>query len=388
MADEAFNPFVYSVPVTPDDLIDRREEATLLRTLAEGGHNTRLSAPRRYGKTSLLGMVLRDAEAAGLNVALVDLYGVVGVADVVLRLREAYRTFRGPIARRADRLVVDATLRAGLGPGQVELELTTWRAAEQALVELLDLPKAAHERTGARCLVAFDEFQDLAHAGDGLDGILRSRIQHHGAVASYAFAGSHEGMLSMLFDRRERPLFGQARKVALEPLADADVAAYVGARFEDTGREVGRALEYLLRAGQGHPQRTMILAHHLWSATAPGATAGESEWFAAQAAVFDELREPFAAAWDGLAEDSDRRALTAVASGHKLFSATALERYGLSRGSAARARDRLLAAGDLSERDGTVQCTDPLWAAWVAAGRRRPPVPELESDPSGPGTGP
>jgi uncharacterized protein len=379
VADEAFNPFVYSVPLAPAELIDRQDEARLLRSLGEGGHNARLSAPRRYGKTSLLGLVLRDAERAGLNVALVDLYGIVGAADVVVRLRDAYRAFRGPVARGADRLVINATLRAGVGPAEVELAVTGTRATEQVLAELLDLPGHAHERTGARCLVAFDEFQDIAHAGDRLDALIRSRIQHQAKAASYVFAGSHEGMLSMLFDRRERPLYGQARRVALGPLDDADVAAYVAARFDETGREAGRPLEYLLRAVHGHPQRTMMLAHHLWSATPPGAVADENSWHLAQAAVFAELRESFAAAWDGLGEDSDRRVLTAVATGHRLFSAAALGRFELSRGSAARARDRLLAAGDLAERDGGLALTDPLWSAWIAAGRRAPALPAAEA---------
>ena len=48
------NPFVFSRPVDAADMIDRDEESEQLLALAEGGHAVRLSAPRRYGKTSLL----------------------------------------------------------------------------------------------------------------------------------------------------------------------------------------------------------------------------------------------------------------------------------------------------------------------------------------------
>jgi hypothetical protein len=44
------NPFVFSEPVAPTDLLDRDEEAALLVERAVGGHNSRLVAPRRYGK--------------------------------------------------------------------------------------------------------------------------------------------------------------------------------------------------------------------------------------------------------------------------------------------------------------------------------------------------
>lgn len=372
MSDETFNPFVYSVPVEPEDLLDREAEARQLHELGRGGHFTRLSAPRRYGKTSLLRRVLRDAEREGMNVALIDLYGVVGPADVAVRLREGYRAFRGPVARRAERLVANATLRIGLGPGSLELSALPAKPAEQAILELLELPREVHERTGERCLIVWDEFQELLAAGEHLDAILRSRIQHQAAAASYIFAGSHEGMLATLFDRRERPLYGQARKVSLVPLADADVARYAGERFEASGREAGRALGHLLRTARGHPQRTMLLAHHLWSHTPPGGTADEDAWRETLRSVHEELREGFAAAWDGLAEDSDRRFLSATADGARPFAAATLDRAGLSRATAARSRDRLLDSGVLIDHGHGVRVTDPLWRDWIAAGRRIP----------------
>jgi hypothetical protein len=45
MVDE-LNPFIYDDPLPPDALVDRDEETRKLLSLAEGGHNTRLSAPR------------------------------------------------------------------------------------------------------------------------------------------------------------------------------------------------------------------------------------------------------------------------------------------------------------------------------------------------------
>ena len=57
---------------------------------AVGGHYVRLVAPRKYGKTSLLGRVLRDGERSeGLAPILVDLYGVLSIADVTVRIERA-----------------------------------------------------------------------------------------------------------------------------------------------------------------------------------------------------------------------------------------------------------------------------------------------------------
>jgi hypothetical protein len=66
MANE-LNPSVYDDPLPPDALIDRDEETRTLLSLAEGIHNTRLSAPRRYGKTSIILRLLGEAGRAGLQ---------------------------------------------------------------------------------------------------------------------------------------------------------------------------------------------------------------------------------------------------------------------------------------------------------------------------------
>ena len=87
---EDINPFVYSHPVSPEDVVDREEEVrTLLRNVV-GGHYVRLYAPRKYGKTSLLKLALHDGERnEGLIPVLVDLYRVSSIADVTVRLERA-----------------------------------------------------------------------------------------------------------------------------------------------------------------------------------------------------------------------------------------------------------------------------------------------------------
>ena len=59
------NPFRIAGELLPEEMIDRNAETARLRTLAEGGHASRLVAPRRYGKTSLLRRVLVEASGSG-----------------------------------------------------------------------------------------------------------------------------------------------------------------------------------------------------------------------------------------------------------------------------------------------------------------------------------
>src|SRR5436190_497213 len=172
------NPFIYSHPVAPEDLIDRDDEVERLLAAAVGGHFARLQ-----------------------------------------------------LDPRSDPL--------------------------PALHALLDLPLRLEESGGFRALIVLDEFQDVTKVKE-MDAVLRSHIQFQGEVASFVFAGSEPGMMRELFERQERPLYGQAVPMRLERLADADIAAYVGARFRESGRSAGEAVNPLLASAKGHPQRAML----------------------------------------------------------------------------------------------------------------------------------
>ena len=49
------NPFTYDRPLPPAELVDRAPELERLIELARPGQSSRLGAPRRFGKTTLLG---------------------------------------------------------------------------------------------------------------------------------------------------------------------------------------------------------------------------------------------------------------------------------------------------------------------------------------------
>src|SRR3982750_1082058 len=239
------NPFVYSRPIPPDEVINRDEETRELLRNAVGGHFVRLYAPRKYGKTSLLRRVLRDADRQqGMIPILVDLYGVLSVADVAIRFERAYaRQLKGKVRARIEEFLQSTGLGLSLGALGVSarLQLDPRTDPLPALHALLDLPLRLEEGGGFRALVVLDEFQDITKVKQ-MDAVLRSHIQFQGEVASFVFAGSEPGLRRELFEDRERPLYGQAVPMRLERLADADIAAYVGTRFRESGRSVGEAL--------------------------------------------------------------------------------------------------------------------------------------------------
>jgi len=154
------------------------------------------------------------------------------------------------------------------------------------------------------------------------------------------------------------------------PISPDDVADDLTTRFTATNRDLGSALELLLDAGEGHPQRTMLLANALWDEVAPGETAAEEHWFAAYDRAMTEVRDELRAIWIGLGT-GQRRVLAAVAENREGLYAGG-RRHGGSRGGAVKSAIRGLAdAGEVIEDEFAAtgyRVTDPLLRQWIVAG--------------------
>ncbi len=300
----------------------------------------------------------------------VNFYGILSAQDATQRIERGYRGLRGPLFNWVAGVLRTLRPKASLPGTGVSIEPTLEVATSQQLTALLDLPVRIFKRTGQRALVIYDEFQTVLQARPQLDGVMRSVIEQHTREASYVFAGSHPGMMHTLFEDRERPFYGQARPVPLTPLRDDDLADYVGRRFSDTGRNVDEALDLLLAFAAGHPQRAMLIAHHLWEQTAPGETADETTFAAAIEAVHDEVADQLASVWAGF-DDSERRVIAAVAANPAgPLRKETLEPLGLPRATGRDALARLEHAGHLAADDELVRFTDPVLGRWVANGRQ------------------
>jgi AAA+ ATPase superfamily predicted ATPase len=364
------NPFVYSRPISPDDILDRDDETHELLRKAVGGHYVRLYAPRKYGKTSLLKRALRDGEAQeGLIPVLVDLYRVNSIADVTIRFERAYaRHLKGPIRAKIEELLQRTGLGLSLGAYGISAKIRIDPKAEPlaALHTLLDLPTKLEESGGYRALIAFDEFQDVGKIED-LDGLIRSHIQHHGDLASYVFAGSEPGLMKQLFENKQRPLYGSAVPMRLGRLQNPDIADYVADRFAYTGRGVGEGLGPLLETAEGHPQRVIMLAHHLWEQVPAGQAATLERWVLAHAASLAELKPEFDAMWRGYHSAVEQKTLRSIVAGEGSAYRTAiLRRLDLEKSTASAAVERLLDSAEIEAADsGKYRVVDPLYAEWI-----------------------
>ena len=378
MATRDLNPFRFSGPLPPEEMIDRDPEADELLALAQGGHSFRLVGPRRYGKTTLLRRVLEAAEREGIATVLVDLQDVLSIGEIVVRIERGYERLKGPIRRRVESIFRSWDIGLSLGGGgfTATLQRNPHVDSESVLLRLLELPAALFERDGTPSLIAFDEIQDVL-AVPGADGKIRSVIQHQTEAATYAFAGSAPGVMEQLFADPKRPLLDQAVPKDLAPLPIDEVGAYVTERFKRTKRDPGAALAPLLEFTRGHPQRSMMLAHYLWDATKRGEEADEAAWVAALDRAVADTSRLMRAIWSALPANERRvaRALAVVSS--PLYSEETANAVGIKRSSIGKALAAMVDDADVIQHGGKPRLTDPMFELWL---RRRGLTPASGED--------
>jgi uncharacterized protein len=364
------NPFDYQRPVERAVLIDRDEELDVLQRAAADAVAIRLSAARRYGKTSLLAAHAEAMGEVGHRAVRVDLSQVATVGDAAGRVARSFGALPGASRRVFDRLLT--RLGVSLGVAGLTLSVSGRPAtrdpdrARSILAELLDLPRLLHEADGGLTVVCLDEFQDLLTADAALDGLVRSVIQHHGRAAAYVYAGSAPSLMRELFADRERPLFGQARPLELPPLPAGETVEDVLAIAHDHGVGLDDdAVRRVVDLGAGHPQRTMLLAHHLFEVTAAGGADGDPVEVSLGRALA-ETGDVQRTVWDALAR-SERAVVTALADGLAPTGSRTAEAHSIPRGTLQKALQRLVAEGrHVERRDGRPRLLDPLLGVWLA----------------------
>ena len=353
-------------------MIDRRDELNALQRAAADRVAIRLAAPRRFGKTSLIDAHVAAMRAVGHRAVRVDLSRVATVADVAARVAQAYEELpvdpRRVVRRWSARLGVTARL-----PGvDVSVAPAARRPpadeARAALLELLDVPLGLYEADSELTVVCLDEFQDLLVADDALDGLVRSVIQHHGEAASYVFAGSQPSLMRLLFADRERPFYGQARPLELPTLPLHEAARDIEQLLEADGLTDDRAVDELLAITNGHPQRTVLLAHHLYNVLDSRGEADDPAAVALDLAM-SETSDAHQAVWDSVSR-VERVVLVALADGQAPTGTRLASEHRVARSTLQDALDRLVTDERHVGRDGggRPHLLDPLLGEWL---RRR-----------------
>lgn len=186
------------------------------------GRNVTLLAERRVGKTGLIKHVFhRLGEEKDFSTIYVDVFATRNLMDFTKRLASAiigsmdtnldkalaaamrfFKSFRPEIA--VDPITGAPTCSFALQPMQVEATLK----------ECFD-----YLATRGACVVAIDEFQQVAEYPEGgAEGLLRSYVQFL-PQTRFVFAGSRHHLMTEMFASAKRPFYNSTQTLPLERIA-------------------------------------------------------------------------------------------------------------------------------------------------------------------------
>ncbi len=270
---------------------NRAEERSRLSGNIQSRTHTLISAPRRYGKTSLVAQVLDDLNRKKQPVVCVHIdFLLTGTPESAQGyLLDA--TAKGladllPIGKQALRklatLLGSLKAKVAIGPGGLSLEIEPHDKPEKGIADaLMALDKLAGKEK--RSVVVFmDEFQQLGELAN--NAVLEAAIRHAAQYAqhtTYIFTGSNRHLLGMMFDDSTRPLYHMCDHLMLTRISSEEYRKFIQrAAKKQWGRQFDpSALEVILNKTSCHPYYLNALCRQLWRQASPkSARAVASAW--------------------------------------------------------------------------------------------------------------
>jgi hypothetical protein len=374
------NPFVYGEVVTAAAFADRdSERERLTRDLADG-QKVFLISPRRYGKSSLIGDVLRTLarrKFLTVEVTVAASSSYVGFLESYARALIAAETPASRLRRWAGELLQNLRpeLRFESGRGDPGFALSfpsvrTPREVARLAAEVFALPGRIAAARNQRMAVALDEFQTVTtFDGGNVEQALRAAVQQQRSVG-YVFAGSEPSLMERMLTSK-RPFYKAGPVMRLDKIDPSEFAAFIESRFAATGINFEAGLgEAIVELAANVPYDVQRLAHETWDdvRALKRKAVGFEDLHRTLTRLLGEQQMVFEEAWQRLtlAQRAVLRAVV-VEDGREILSADVRNRHRLAGTSSVQAALAALVKHDVVQRDGSrYVVNDSLYREWVA----------------------
>lgn len=195
-------------------VIGRQKEITTLKTYINLGQHTVITAPRRYGKTTLAMRVLKELKADYL-IARVDIFEATDINELCdIYLNAVYKSVGiADFLRSAAESVFSLLDRFSLSYEnegiKIGYEISKTADINQKIEKTFNFPEKFATLFSKKMVVFIDEFGDAQKFGDDFIKKLRSYMQTHKNVV-YVFAGSQPSVINDIFLNRQNAFFNFA----------------------------------------------------------------------------------------------------------------------------------------------------------------------------------
>lgn len=250
---------------------NRKSELTKLVENLKQSRPTLITAPRRYGKSSL---ALNAIDQSGFAYGQFDFFSAIdekdieriilnGVGKLISRLE--------PIPKKAlnvaSELFSGLSIKLALDKIGVSIEINKHNKRPDAnILDILERVEALSKKYNRKVVLYFDEFQRLYEISDNIaiEGILR-QIAQSSQYLSFMFLGSNRHLLSKIFNDRNRPFYKLCDRITLERISKKAYEEYIlSAATNDKKAIDNDALEQIFNLTERHPYYVNLLCSRIW----------------------------------------------------------------------------------------------------------------------------
>lgn len=238
------NPFLVSGYVSPEYFCDRLAETDRLIDAFRNGRNVTLLAPRRMGKTGLIRNAFYRLEKEGKwKTVYVDIFSTQNQADFTRLFASAVI---GSMDSSVDKALSAATRFFKQFRPVVTIDSMTGTPSYSFGLESGSTEATLKEcfaylaRRARRCVVAIDEFQQVAaYPEKGTEALLRSFIQFM-PETRFVFSGSKRHMMADMFSSPNRPFYNSTQIFPLEQIPSDSYYDFASRHMKAGGVKLSR----------------------------------------------------------------------------------------------------------------------------------------------------
>lgn len=367
------NPFITSGYVSAEYFCDRKSESRNLIQEIANRNNLALISTRRMGKTGLIQHCFQTPEIQkNYYTFFVDIYATKSLRDFVFSLSKVILEGLKPFGKKALQHFWESvkSLQASVtfdinGNPSLNIGLGDIQAANTTLDEIFHYLNNANKP----CIVAIDEFQQIAnYEEDNMEALLRTYIQHCNN-AHFIFAGSQRHVMGNIFMTASRPFYQSVSMMHLESIPLLEYVAFAKRHFENDGKQITSAIiEDIYNRFEGITWYMQKMLHTLYNMTSSGSICDVDMIDEALKSVVDSYKYTYSEILFRMPE-KQKELLIAITKDGKAQSITSgafIKKYKLASASSVQSALRGLLEKDfITHEQGIYQIYDRLFGIWL-----------------------
>jgi uncharacterized protein len=246
---ETRNPFPIAHYDGPEHFCDRIKETKELIGNIVNGRNTVLLSPRRIGKSVLVEHVFHHLKKKRWHCIYVDIAHTTSLNSFTSAIGSAVLNalpHKKPVWNQFMDFIKGFRPGVSANPMTGEFKAELYSASQneekQTIMSILNwLDK--HEKV----VVALDEFQTIVkYPESGIEAWLRGHIQQM-KNTRFIFAGSHQQLLSNMFNAPQRPFYSSASQMKLGKIDRKEYKRFINETFKESRKRISdEAVDFIL----------------------------------------------------------------------------------------------------------------------------------------------